>query len=381
MHVRECAPAAALAVQLQTGGPELIEQLSRPWTALCQAGDYHPPFYRPEWIGAYVRAFAPRSRLLIATAYQGDRLAGLLPLVEERIPFRGLGLRRLRSAANTHSCRFDLLRAPGPEGEQAARAIWASLRDRPGWDLIELNYVPAGAALDELLAAAAADGFLISREPLYTSPYIPLVDVTDAAAVPASAHFRQNQRRRVRKAQESHGIRLTRFDRADPAALGTFYKLESAGWKGRDGSAISCHRATRQFYDEIAGAAAANGTLALYLLDLGEQPVAAFFGLMQKRRYYALKVAYDESYSFYAPGHLLVESVLRDILRAGATEFDFLGPAMEWKAKWTQEGRDHSRCYIFRPGWYGRALQAGRARLRRIAHMPAVAAVRRKFGA
>lgn len=379
---QDCPPPKdeKLSARFYAGGAEIIEQLSGPWAELCRDGDGDLPFYRPEWIGAYLRAFAPHSPLLVAAAHKGDRLAGLLPLVEDRFPFRIAGLRRLRSAANTHSCRFDLVRAPGREGDEAARAIWALLRDRPGWDLIELNYVPEGAALDGLLAAAAGDGFLISREPLYTSPYISLAGVTAAAAIPESAHFRQNQRRRVRKAQESHGIRLTCLDRGEPAALDAFYELEQAGWKGRDGSAISCRRQTRQFYDEIARAAAANGTLALYLLDLGERTVAAFFGLRQNGRFYALKVAYDESYSFYAPGHLLVEFVLRDILARGATEFDFLGPEMEWKAKWTRTGREHSRCFIFRPGWFGRTFQAGRDRLRSLARTPAIAAVRRRLG-
>lgn len=368
-----------LVARLHAGGAGIIEHLSGRWIALCRDGDSDLPFYRPEWIGSYLRAFAPRSRLLIAAAHKGERLTGLLPLVEDRLPFRAAGLRRLRSAANTHSCRFDLVRAPGREGDEAARAIWALLRDRAGWDLIELNYVPAGAALEGLLAAAAGDGFLISREPLYTSPYISLAGVTDPAAVPESAHFRQNQRRRVRKAQEGHGIRLRCIDRAEPAALDAFYELEHAGWKGRDGSAISCRRETRQFYDEIARAAAANGALALYLLDIGEHTVAAFFALRQNGRFYALKIAYDEGYSFYAPGHLLVEFVLRDILGNGVAEFDFLGPEMEWKAKWTHTGREHSRYFIFRPGWFGRVLQSGRDRVCGLARTPAIAAVRRRL--
>jgi CelD/BcsL family acetyltransferase involved in cellulose biosynthesis len=71
--------------------------------------------------------------------------------------------------------------------------------------------------------------------------------------------------------------------------------LESAGWKGTEGSAIVSESQTRRFYDEIAKTAESFGFLCLYTLDLDGELLAAHFGLSYKGRYFSPKVAYNES--------------------------------------------------------------------------------------
>src|SRR5437762_3376148 len=46
----------------------------------------------------------------------------------------------LRGAANTHSCRFDLLCASGSDGEFAVRAIWESIKNHPSRAGLERFY-------------------------------------------------------------------------------------------------------------------------------------------------------------------------------------------------------------------------------------------------
>jgi hypothetical protein len=268
----------------------------------------------------------------------------------------------LRGAGNEHSCRFDLVRSAGEDGDLAVRTIWNALKDRDNWDLVELPYVPDGGAAEQLLQLAHEDGFLTGKYESYESPYIPLLS-SDADFIPLEAHFRSDLRRRLRKARAKWDVVLRRITTANSTELNRFYDLEVGGWKGKKKTAIACSEATRRFYDNIAKAGAQFGYFSLYLLEFGDTVVAGHFGLSHQGRYYCPKVAYNESYAAYGPGHLIVDAILRDILPQSFREFDFVGPWMDWKGRWTRLGRKHSFCYIFHPGIRGHALYALRLKL------------------
>ena len=373
--------ARRVAAHVECGGISLIESLAEPWLDLCGEAVSDEPFYRPEWIGAYVSAFAPRGKLRLVTAHVGDRLAGLLPLIEEDALFCGFPVRMLRGAANAHSGRFDLIRASGAHGELAVRAIWDSVRTYKGWDVIELPYVPSGGSAEQLLSLARADGFLTGQCESDQTPYIP--NLGESSRELCDGHFRRDLQRRLRKARARGPVFLKRVATADLTALQSFYALESGGWKGKNNTAIASASSTQRFYDEIASAGARYGYLSLYLLHVGDVVAAGHFGLAYKRRYYSAKVAYDENFSDCGPGHLIVQAILGDLAGREFEEYDFLGPWMEWKAKWASQVRSHAFCYVFRPGLYGTMLHATKLklikRLRSISRHPSIAYVRSRL--
>lgn len=358
----DAAPRAQLGelqVEERRGGVERIDEIAGEWRALCDEGPADQPFHRPEWIAAHVRAFERGKALCLLTARADGRLRAVLPLIEERVSLYGvLPVRRLRSAAGVHSCRFDIVQGAG-DGERAVAALWSHLARRPGWDLLELRDVPPGGGGEVLATAAAAAGFSTGRQELLHSPFIP-IPAEGARAVLASRDpkFRANLRRRQKRLEERGPVALKRIQLADSAALAVFYELENAGWKGDCGTAILCSAAERQFYDEIARTAGRLGYLSLYVLTCGGSPVAMHFALTHRGRYLLLKPAYDEAQHDCSPGQLLVARVLEDLDRRGIDEFDFLGPAMDWKADWTDERRAHSFHIVFRRGLRGRVLRA-----------------------
>lgn len=373
-----------VSVQAEEGGVELVERLAPQWRALCLEGANNEPFYRPEWIAAYLRAFQPSGHLLLITAYIGTRLTAVLPLEVHRGFFCGFPVRKFRGTANVHSCRFDLVRSAGSDGDSAVEGIWEFLRDREDWDVIELPDVPESGAGKSLLQKARKDGFLTGEWESIRSPYISLGGVKDAVFAPGNSHFRRNLRRRMSRAQTQFHVGMRRSDMADPSELQRFYELEKAGWKGRQGTAIACSATIRRFYDEIAHAAQEFGYFSMYLLEFGDRVVAAHFGLTYEGRYYSPKVAYSEEHAAYGPGHLIVDAILRDCLQRGLREFDFLGPRMDWKSEWTRETRAHSHCYVFRRGLFGQMLYLAKFRaplaLRELARHPLIARLRQGAG-
>lgn len=369
-----------LDASAQYGSVNLVEQLAGDWRKLCEDVAGNEPFYRPEWIAAYLRAFAPEALILLLTVHAGSQLRAVLPLVRSSGLFCGIPARILRSPSNVHSCRFDLV-CGNNDTDAAIACIWDRLKSVTGWDVVCLEDVPAGGRGERLLAVAASEGWPTGQWETVRSPFVPLAGVTDPVALAANSHFRQNLRRRLRKASERWSIELHRCQHADPASLNEFYALENSGWKGRKRTAIDSLPAIRQFYDEVANAAAAFGYFCLYLLRFEQVPVAGHFGLFYNQRYYTPKVAYDERFAAFGPGHLIVEAALRDCLARGVREFDFLGPSMPWKLEWTSRVRPHHLCYIFRKSSFGRMLHAAKfqlmARVRTLAGRPRLAHLRR----
>ena len=77
-------PAQKLAVRVQSGGAELLDALADDWRSLCDESGEEEIFYRPEWIQAYLLAFAAQARITVISAWSGDRLRAVLPLMRER---------------------------------------------------------------------------------------------------------------------------------------------------------------------------------------------------------------------------------------------------------------------------------------------------------
>jgi CelD/BcsL family acetyltransferase involved in cellulose biosynthesis len=359
-----CTDVPLPTAEVLSGSVEIIDQLASEWRMLCEHSRYDTPFHRPEWIAAYVRAFAHDKTVVLATVRSGGRLTAVLPLIQENGLIGGVPARKLRAAGNVHTCRFDLVHRVG-FGEMAIPAVWNALRSMPGWDLLELPDVPIRGAAGKLARLASAQGYATHVTRAATSPYLTLRTPDGASPHPVAridSKFRSNLRRRMRKLQLQGPVELTCTHQADER-LAHFYELERAGWKGAERSAIVSNAPTREFYQEVARQCERLGTLCIYTLECAGRPVAMFYGLQQRSRYFLLKTAYDESFSDCSPGQLITQEVLRALTAERCVEFDFLGVLTNWKKDWLPQLRPHSNWYVFRGPW-GRALHRLRFQMR-----------------
>ncbi|WP_408890128.1 GNAT family N-acetyltransferase [Myxococcus faecalis] len=354
---------------LSSPGPRVVEvddraafmALESEWNALVEATT-DELFYRHEFIRIWLDNFAPGARLRVLTLRNSEgRLSAALPLWEERTNLYGVPVRQLSAAANTHSCRFDLL---AREPDAAAAMFLSHLRQQGGWDVLRLTDVPDGGAAWRLHAAAQAARMPVGAWESLQSPYIPLPGTREKFQASLQSKFKANCRRRRRKLEEKGKVTFERVD-GGPGLEGTLeegFLLEQSGWKGERGTAMAQDTATRGFYTELARDAAYRGKLALYFLRLDGRPVAFHYGLEHGGRYFLLKPGYDEQLRECSPGQLLMEEVVGTCIDRKLGEFDFLGPDMVWKRDWTDQVRRHTWLYIFNDSAFGRALCAAKFR-------------------
>jgi len=364
-------PEKQLSVRVQRGGTELIEHIAVEWRRLCDESGDEEVFYRPEWAQAYLQAFEPKADVILISAWAGERLRGILPLVRRRIIVGGLPIVKLTLPANVHSLRASLTVCPGEEGAAVLNALWQGTKDLPRWDTLDVANVVEGSGLDRMVALAQTEGYRTARKRTSQTLYLPIA-ASAASSAPDKAgaqppwlagtrpKFRSHLRRAKRQLEEQGTLELKHYSAADPEALEKFYALEASGWKGAEGTAIKCDPHTRQFYDAVAQAAARDGYLSLDFLELSGKPIAGHFGFNLRGRYFLAKAGYDEAFRRHGPGQLLVNEILSQTPQRGLREFDFVGPATWDESRWASARRTNYRVFIFRKGWYGALLYAAR---------------------
>jgi hypothetical protein len=360
-----------LTVRVQTGDASVIAQIAADWRQLCDESGDEEIFYRPEWALAYLQAFDPSAEVIVISAWQGERLRGVLPLVRHVSRTYGVPVTRLTLPANVHSLRASLTVCSGSEGDAALSALVQAVSDLPGWDVIDVANVVGGSGLDRFLTIARDDGFSTARKRTSQTLYLPISgspsgkpDAQPPWLAGTRPKFRSHLRRTRKQLEELGTLQVNHFATADPVALEKFYALEASGWKGSEGTAIQCDPRTKQFYDLVAQAAARDGYLSLDFLELNGSPIAAHFGFNLRGRYFLSKAGYNEAFRRQGPGQLLVNEVLTQTPQRGLREFDFVGPATWDESRWASARRTNYRIFIFNRTWYARLLYFMRITLR-----------------
>lgn len=87
--------------------------------------------------------------------------------------------------------------------------------------------------------------------------------------------------------------------------------LESKGWKGKAGTALSTENAQGDFYCDIADRFSTTGQAYVYELWLDNQLAASRIAIVDINTMVILKTTYAEPFGKYAPGRLLLRKVIQ----------------------------------------------------------------------
>jgi len=320
---------------------------------------------RHEWLRAWIENFAPSLPLRTFVARAGREIAAAVPLIELRERSADtcfVSMTTWQTPANDHSQRGGVLLGRG--GDDGLRLIWETLRATPGWDRLRLRDLPDEAPEWQLRDWAEKAGHPCGSWVSLRSPYLPLPESYEAVEKALDGKFRQNLRRRKRRLAERGEVKYVLADGKDRAALDTaladLFEIEAGGWKGREGTAMAQRPELVGFYTQIARDAARRGALAIGTVLLKGKPIAAHLSVVHGGRHFLIKIGYDESLHEYSPGQQVVSVAIRDACARGLSEFDFLGPSMDWKLDWESRLRTHRWLTIFRPTVAGKLVHKAR---------------------
>ncbi len=225
----------------------------------------------------------------------------------------------------------DLLYEDQPAMQSLAEALIRI--ERP----LVFKRLPADSAAVEALRAACRRRALIDIRPASPSPYLEL----DRVWQDPEAMFNSGRRsdfRRAKKRALALGEVVCQLLSPGPSEveplLAEALEVESAGWKGRAGTAIVLDARRREFYWRYALDASRRGILRLAFLRIDGCAAAFQFAVEHDGRYYLLKIGYDEHYAACSPGTLLMLHVLGEAAQRGLHSIEFLGLPESWTRMW-----------------------------------------------
>jgi Acetyltransferase (GNAT) domain len=123
-------------------------------------------------------------------------------------------------------------------------------------------------------------------------------------------------------------------------AIARYGALESAGWKGDAGTAVHRDNAQGAFYTELMQTYAASGNATVYEYWLDDTLAASRLVIASESMAVILKTTYDETFSEFAPGRLLLRAMIQDVhARGDVSSIEFYTNATREQLAWATHYR------------------------------------------
>lgn len=150
-----------------------------------------------------------------------------------------------------------------------------------------------------------------------------------------SNKLRQNMRRYERKLAELGSVRfvVVQAEEEMRAAVDRYAALESNGWKGREGTALTPGSAQTAFYGEVLTRFARDCGAQAYELWVGDLHLASRLSVNSGGVIVMLKTTFDERHGAVSPGHILLARTIESLFQ------QFPGKSIEFYTNATAEQR------------------------------------------
>ena len=183
------------------------------------------------------------------------------------------------------------------------------------------------------------------------TPSLSLQDTYDVYWASRSGNLRHNVSRQLKRLKEK-GRELELVVRSSPAemesAIQEYGRLEAAGWKGQEGTAVAADNSQGRFYREILEAFSATQQGIVYQLVLDGKVIASDLCLAHGDMLVVLKTAYDESIPQISPALLMRQKIICQLYEEKRIRnVEFYGRVLDWHLKWTDQARTmfHVNCF------------------------------------
>lgn len=278
------------------------------WQDLADRSAEPNPFFEPWMLIPALRAFAKPDAVQLLAYYEGDMLCGLIPVFKSKLYYRRPIPHWSGWLHDNAFCGVPLVLAGSEKAFLAAVLDWAHARSKHDLFLHLSHIAESGPFFTKLREHCCDNGLIaaiVHREEraMLQSTQSP----DDYFVASMSGKKRKELRRLTNRLSEEGTLAFCRQTDADalPEWTDQFLALEQAGWKGRDGSALSCDSSNASFFRQTLEGAAKVQKLERLTLSLDNRPIAMLVNFITPPGAYSFKTTFDENYARYSPGVLL----------------------------------------------------------------------------
>ena len=292
------------------------------------------------FVSPLLRHFANGEVLLGHNAGSSDTGAALLAS-------RGKGLWETFQPSQAPIGMF-LLAAPDSNGEALRRLT----RKLPGFAL-ELSVLQQDPDYTSVPLAESRPG--LERLDYIQTARITMTGDFESYWKQRGSNLRHNLARRRRRMAEKNltGELIARRTPGEVAdAIREYGRLESAGWKAKDGTAVNLDNAQGRFYRDIFEHFCERGEAVIYQFVVDGKVVASDLCLFRNGTMIVLKTAYDESFNEFSPALMMREDIMKQLFAENQVRvIEFYGRVMEWHTRWSDEIRTLYHVNCLRHPW------------------------------
>jgi hypothetical protein len=328
---------------------EELKPFGDDWNRLCSEAPQHLPMLSYAWAITYFEYFLePGESWFCVIALDENKLAGVLPVVVTPVKRWGRKCVLFRSPTNLQSMSIDFLIRPGMESAALPLMVNSLESVAPRQLGLELKRVSAESPSAAILENCISDSFVI-KEFSGKGSYIDTTGKYEDFRNSLSHNFSRNLIRFNKKLYDLPNIKeiyLTGSE-ADEKYIPTLLKVEAAGWKGKEGTAISCSKTLISFYTALIKRLSELGWLEWHILYTDDRAIAIHFAIKIGRSLILNKIGYDEEYNIYAPGNILLERTFKRAFESNDTDEINCLTDMPWHKNWVMSKKDYYDFWIY----------------------------------
>ncbi len=308
---------------------------------LLQSPAASPMLSYPQISAFFETQVRPPQDWMCLFIYQGNRMLGVFPLIAARtVGVPGFRLLFLKTPYDIlHTGGVDCLTQHGRE--DVIEVMVDYLSRMPGaWPLIRIREIPEDSPSMVCMNRPGARLLGIQRV-RGGENYIRVPATLEEFHAGLSSNFRRQLKRGRKKLDELKDVRfLCREASRTPAEnMKRFEEVEDAGWKGAENSSVKADENNSRLYSLAAERFSKHGWMEWNFLETEGRSIGAHYAVRIKRTLFLLKIGYDESYSAYSPGNLLLEQIIANACLAG--DLDEINCVAEcaWHRNWAMKNR------------------------------------------
>lgn len=300
----DTAPAAADYTVRVLHTVSECEPWQAQWLALWQQCTNANPYFHPDILLPAWRELEDDG-VSLYLIFAAQKLVAVLP-TQTTARFRGAPARWLRAWGHLHCFSDEPLILAGHE-TPVLKSVFQQWRESGIHGASWFKLPGDSPSAQTLTAARQHDTRQILR----------------ASLAPHDADYQPIDQRLSKKKRKEYGRLWRRFEelgvlkfdahrcQPDDHAITAFMTIEQSGWKGAQGTSLLSNPNERRFSEQMFANAARDGLLYLYQLTLNDKPVASLTAFRGGDHLYLFKIGFDESYSRFSPGVLLMLEATR----------------------------------------------------------------------
>jgi peptidoglycan/xylan/chitin deacetylase (PgdA/CDA1 family)/CelD/BcsL family acetyltransferase involved in cellulose biosynthesis len=332
---------------------EELDRLKHGWAALLCASGAASTFVTWEWAAAWWSAYGVPGELRLLAAFDGDVLCGIAPLRRKTVRRCGQSVEALCfiGDGSNDSDYLDFITAAGREAS-VMDAFCDVLQKELDRGAILLNEIPAESPNLRALKNRFGD----AQKRLWTEVDVDcgavrLPDTWEEYLGTLRPRFRTKVRSVLRSFEGRTDIRFGFCDTPEEtkAMLPILFDLHTRRWSEDGKPGVFGWDAKRAFYFDVSTRLLERGWLRLSWLEWKGRILSCQHGFTYGNVYFHLQEGYEPQSAHWNVGIALRAWSMRELLKQGIREYDFLSGLGRHKTDWGAELKHSKQVLLAKP--------------------------------